>query len=768
MASFFGRFAAEIRGLHIKRVIAPAFDAGWYLSHYTDVAQAGVDPLTHYIRYGAQEGRNPRSDFDGVSYLEINPDVRAAGMNPFYHWIRFGRAEGRICGSARDAAADGAGTGAVTPTVMDFSGIFTPLDRLPAPVLERLDLAALPDTVLGRGFPYGMRAGPVDFPIVLFRDDGGAVPVERVEQALAMTSGKVHVLGPDGCGRARRSAPANDRVRVWPAEGETALDDLRALLKGLDAELAGFWEVSLSPALSAWTFLEAAMVRDPGLAHVGASLARPDGRLWRSGWRHRAGETTLAEIGRDLHFLDPFQFRLKPSVALDPVFGLARVAPLRAAAAASRARPTGAPDLVAALAGLVPLLAGDGQPVFATQGCAVVLSESEPAQPPQAAAPEDAGLPAHPGPVEAVVFVDSVPPMPDQDAGSVTASNFIDIFLERGAEVLFYSTTRRAWTDPYALALAARGVVCLTDPVVQGYDSACDRIAAAGYDRLTFLLTRVYAGGAFVERTRALFPRARLVFNTVDLHGLRELREAQRAGSAAREVSAHATFARERDIIQRCDSTILLSEAEIAVLSPTLGHADLRLIPMVNEFRPPRAGFAERTGLMFVGGFGHTPNIDAVDYIIDELWAPIRARAPDMVLKIVGPHFPDRLRARLPEGVEALGFVPDLGAALEEVRLTVAPLRYGAGIKGKIGTSLAHGVPCVATPLAAEGMGLVDGRDLLVADGPEAFADAVLRLHDDEVLWTRMSRAGYEFCEARYSRRAVAARLNALLDGVPA
>ncbi|WP_414898726.1 glycosyltransferase [Rhodovulum sp. YEN HP10] len=759
MVSPIGRVGAALRNSKVIRAIARDFDARWYLTQYPDVAETGMKPLVHYVRYGAREGRNPRPDFDGMSYLEINPDVRDAGLNPFYHWVRFGRAEGRVI--SHDPGNEGSSSGEMP--VLKFSGLFTPLDCIAASQLRRLDLTRLPDTLMGRGFPYGIAPGPVSYPLVLFCDGTGDVPADRIQQALALTTGTVHVLSPSA---GRRRGKGRDRLRYWNRTADAALADLKAVLKGLDGEFVGLWEVAFSPAISAWHFLGAALRHDPVLAHAGASLVRGDGRLWRSGFRVRAGQEGLVALGRDAHFLDPFQFRLKPSAMLDPGFGLARVEALRDAAA--RVRGKDGPRMTEAIARLAAPLAGSGRPVFAVQGCALVLSDDEPSEPPEPAKADDGRLPNNPGPADAVIFVDSVPPMPDQDAGSVTASNFIDIFLERGAEVVFYSTARRMWDNPYALALAARGVVCLTDPVVRNYAQACEHIAAAGYDRLSFLLTRIYAGGEFVERTRARFPQARLVFNTVDLHGLRELREARIAGSTARAFAAQTTFARERDIIQRCDATILLSEAEMNELSPTLGHANLHLIPMVNEFSPPRAGYSQRRGLMFIGGFAHHPNIDAVEYILDELWTPIRARDPEMVLKIVGPHFPARLRDRLPEGVEALGFVPDLGAALEQVRLSLAPLRYGAGIKGKIGTSLSHGVPCVATSLAAEGMGLQSGRDILVADTPEAFAEAVLSLHGDEMLWTRMSRAGYDFCEARYSRRAVAAKLNALLDEVSA
>ena len=106
-------------------------------------------------------------------------------------------------------------------------------------------------------------------------------------------------------------------------------------------------------------------------------------------------------------------------------------------------------------------------------------------------------------------------------------------------------------------------------------------------------------------------------------------------------------------------------------------------------------------------------------------------------------------------GVEVRGYVPDLHALMREVRLTVAPLRYGAGAKGKVVTSLAHGVPCVATPVAVEGMGLTPGVDVMVAENPEAFAAGIVAVHEDPVVWERLSRNGVGFAERRRSRCSV-------------
>ncbi len=97
------------------------------------------------------------------------------------------------------------------------------------------------------------------------------------------------------------------------------------------------------------------------------------------------------------------------------------------------------------------------------------------------------------------------------------------------------------------------------------------------------------------------------------------------------------------------------------------------------------------------------------------------------------------------------GFVPELGPLLDQVRLSVAPIRFGAGFKGKIATSLSHGLPCVATSMAVEGMGLAEGDGVLVADSPQAMADAIVRLHEDAGLWRELSLRGLAAVRTTYS-----------------
>jgi hypothetical protein len=124
---------------------------------------------------------------------------------------------------------------------------------------------------------------------------------------------------------------------------------------------------------------------------------------------------------------------------------------------------------------------------------------------------------------------------------------------------------------------------------------------------------------------------------------------------------------------------------------------------------------------------------------------------------------PASLQERASSQVHMHGFVPDLNLLFSSVLLTIAPLRYGAGVKGKVNQSMAHGVPVVATSIAAEGMHLVHNQDVLIADTATDFAQAIVNLHDDQALWERIVDGGRRNIEKHFSFAAVEKKLFAAL-----
>jgi glycosyltransferase involved in cell wall biosynthesis len=146
-----------------------------------------------------------------------------------------------------------------------------------------------------------------------------------------------------------------------------------------------------------------------------------------------------------------------------------------------------------------------------------------------------------------------------------------------------------------------------------------------------------------------------------------------------------------------------------------------------------------------------------------EIVPHLRALLPGVPTYVIGSRVTASVEALASDDMRIVGYVPDIAPYLEGCRVSISPLRYGAGVKGKINTAMSYGLPVVATTASVEGMHLADGVDVLVADAPEAFAAAVARLHDDRALWERLSAAGRDNVARHFSRAVARDALSALL-----
>ena len=339
-----------------------------------------------------------------------------------------------------------------------------------------------------------------------------------------------------------------------------------------------------------------------------------------------------------------------------------------------------------------------------------------------------------------VLLLDEEVPVPQRDSASLRQFNLIRLLLQEGAHVVFVPTRREHGGDATE-ALQRLGVEVWYAPFLHNLGGWL-REHGPRFD--VVMMVRHHLAQECLPLLKRFAPRARRVFDTVDLHYLRERRGAEIAGDPALLRSAERTRASELAVMQQCDVTVLVSAAEREQLRLDAPGVRVELVSNLHEIAGTGATFEQRRDLVFVGGFRHPPNLDAMQWFIGEVFALIRARLPDIELRCIGAGAPDSLLAlaATQPGVCMLGFVEDIVPHMDGARIAIAPLRFGAGVKGKINLSMAHGQPVVGTTCAVEGMHLVDGEDVLVADGSEAFADAVVRLYQDATLWNRLALAG--------------------------
>ena len=347
-----------------------------------------------------------------------------------------------------------------------------------------------------------------------------------------------------------------------------------------------------------------------------------------------------------------------------------------------------------------------------------------------------------------VLVIDAGTPMPDRDSGSLRLVNLLALLREEGCAVTFFADTL-AHDGPYTEVLQSLGVQVWWKPWIRQVPAWFSKHGPR-FD--TIIASRHHVASNYLALTRRYAPQARFVFDTVDLHYLREQREAEVGGDSARMRAANQTRERELRLIRASDLTLVVSPVEQALLAREVPGAAVEVLSNVHRARARRAGFEARADIVFVGGYRHPPNVDAALWMAREIFPLIRARRQDIVLHLIGSNVTPEVSAlRELSGVRVHGHVPDLDPYMDGCRIGLAPLRYGAGVKGKVNLSMAHGQPVVATPAAIEGMHLRDGVDVLVGADAQGFADAVLRLYDDHGLWDTLAVHGVENIERHFS-----------------
>jgi GT2 family glycosyltransferase/glycosyltransferase involved in cell wall biosynthesis len=358
-----------------------------------------------------------------------------------------------------------------------------------------------------------------------------------------------------------------------------------------------------------------------------------------------------------------------------------------------------------------------------------------------------------------ILLIDATTPTPDQDSGSVRYLNLIRVLRALGWQCTFFADNR-AYIPRYTDELRALGVEVqfhpwLSDPV------AFFRERGRQFDAI--MLSRHYVARHYVDLAREHAPQALVLFDTVDLHYLREQRAAAIEASEPMARQAAATRATELDLIARCDVTLVVSPVERELLAREAPGRRVEVLSNIHEVAGRRRDYAERRDIWFVGGFQHQPNIDAVAWFAAEIWPRVRAQIPELTFHIVGSKITPAVEALAGNGIEVHGFVEDIHPFLDGCRVAVAPLRYGAGVKGKVNQSMAYGQPVVATPIAVEGMEIEAGTEALVASEPAQFADEIVCLYRDPDLWLKLSDAGLANIRAHFSFEAASAALQRIL-----
>ena len=344
-------------------------------------------------------------------------------------------------------------------------------------------------------------------------------------------------------------------------------------------------------------------------------------------------------------------------------------------------------------------------------------------------------------------------PRPDEDAGSLRMAGILKVLRGLGHAVTFYSDELGAATRHLDL-LARLGVATVSGGPLRVR-------LAAGHLGVpdAVIVSRLDTAILHYPTVRHYLPASRVIFDTVDLHHVRYARQASLTRDRGHSFRALVAKGLELALTRDADLTWVVSAEEQRTLAEACPGAAISVVSTIHEPGPAPAAFSSRAGIGFVGGFNHQPNVDAVTFFVRDVMPRLRDRLPGVTFSIVGADAPAAIRALEAPDVRVLGHVPDLEPLLAAWRVFVAPIRYGAGVKGKIGEALSHGLPTVTTSIGAEGMALSHDRDVLVADTPEGLATAIAAAHEDPACWARLSGNGRAWVAAHLSPEVAAAQI---------
>lgn len=354
-----------------------------------------------------------------------------------------------------------------------------------------------------------------------------------------------------------------------------------------------------------------------------------------------------------------------------------------------------------------------------------------------------------------VVFIDHYVPFYDKDAGSRSTFTYIKSMLKMGINVKFIPANFFPH-QPYTSELQQLGVeVLYGEQYARGWKSwlkdNCKHIDI-------IYLHRPHVTEGFIDFLTSLEPTPKLIYFGHDLHYLRASREAEISGDKAILSSVEVWKKLELSIFNKVDKVYYPSEEEVKEVKKIAPNTDVTSIPLYLLEQPSSDKYVhnERSGLLFVGGFGHPPNIDAVVWFVEEVMPRILKIDPTICLHVVGSNVPNNIQSLQNDNVKIHGFLSDqeLNKLYQQVRISVAPLRFGAGVKGKILEAIQAGLPIVTTPIGAEGIPVAE-RVMSISDSAIEMAESIINMNNDEQRCKTFIKRYADYIQSYFSKTSV-------------
>jgi GT2 family glycosyltransferase/predicted nucleic acid-binding Zn-ribbon protein len=804
----------------------PLFDTAWYLQQNPDVAAAGLNPLLHFVAKGCAEGRKPNPYFDPKWYLQQHPELAAANVNPLSHYLAVGEAAGFPPSPlfdppwyARQCAAAMAGgfgplahylhvgmkhNAAPNPAAAWVFADSSEVCAADAHAEQPKDPAD-PQDLRAIGSIGGGDINVPSNPLVFKREESPLVsiivPVHNqwlftlwCLRSIWATSGDVsyEVILADDASTDETVDIARMVQNITVLRNDPAAGGAVGFLKNCNRAAAiarGKYVLFLNNDTLIHAECLRALVQvaeqDPKAGLVGCKLLFADGQLQEAGgivWQDASGsnygrnddpdlpeynylrETDYCSgaailVRRDLWTeIGGFDERFAPAYYEDTDLAFE----IRQRGYRVLYQPRAVVVHFEGASHGTDLTHGLKQHQVINRGRFLekwksVLQQSHYLPGQELFLARDRSRSG-----KHVLLIDWELPSPDCDSGSFRICNLMQILKSLGYRVTFVPANMNSLPSRLE-RLQQDGIYTVCGPSITSIEQF---LANFGHHYQLVIVSRVNTASLCMNAIRRYCAGAFLIFDTVDLHFLREQRRADLEDSPVLRIGASETKKKELGFINQADLTLVVSPVECEILKREAPHAEVEIVSNIHPVHGNARVFQDRKDLLFIGGFRHLPNIDAVKWLVSDIFPELRERLPGVQLHIIGSDCPPDVQVFSGNDVNVLGYVPNLEPYLQQCRLTVVPLRYGAGVKGKINMSMRYGVPVVSTAAGVEGMFLRDGQDVMVADTPTAFVEAVCRVYEDQALWEKLSQAGLENVRRHFSFEVAEATLRGILQRI--
>ena len=354
-----------------------------------------------------------------------------------------------------------------------------------------------------------------------------------------------------------------------------------------------------------------------------------------------------------------------------------------------------------------------------------------------------------------VLVIDHYVPHFDKDAGSRSTFLYLQLLVQSGFNVKFLGDNFFKH-EPYTSLLQDMGIEVLYGNYYQSNWEKWLR-DHAGYIDVAYMM-RPHIAGPYIDVVNELKPRPRTIYFGHDLHYLRLQRQFELHPDDKLAAEKVYWERKEYELFEKFDQIYYPSQIEVDEILARKPNLPVKAIPLYafDQFEDESPDFISREGLIFVGGFNHLPNSDGLVWFVNEVFPAVLESLPDLQLYIVGSNMPDKIRRLESRNIKVEGFLSDeaLGDLYRRIRMSVVPLRFGAGIKGKVLEAMQKGIPVVTTSIGAEGIPNA-GTNLMVEDASVDLANCIVESYSDVEMLKRHSIAGLETIAKYFSTDAV-------------